>query len=91
MNDGNQYGLPNFDRPIETLLRQLVNEATGRPSIPLRVIDFHPAGRSVASAREAKVMLEVDGITQPYTLAARGRIKSREDVRAIVAICRRNP
>lgn len=85
MNDGNQYGLPNFDRPTETLLRQLVNAATGRLSVPLRVIDFRPAGRSVASAREGKVTLEVNGITQQYTLAARGRIKSRDDVRAIVA------
>ncbi|RDU94749.1 hypothetical protein DWV00_32590 [Trinickia dinghuensis] len=85
MNNGNQYELPNFDRPTETLVRQLVHAATGRLSVPLRVIGFRPARRSVASSREAKVTLEVNGVTQPYTLAARGRIKSREEVRAIAA------
>lgn len=85
MNDGNNHGLPNFDRPTEALLRQLVDAATGRLNVPLRVIDFRATGRSAASAREAKVTLEVNGAIQPYTLAARGRIRSREDVRAVVA------
>lgn len=85
MNNGNQYGLPNFDRPTEALLRELVNAATGRLSVPLRVIDFRPAGRSAASASEGKVTLEVNGTTQPYALAVRGRIRSREDVKAVVA------
>lgn len=70
MNDGNQHGLPNFDHPTEALLRQLVNAATGRLSVPLRVVDFRPVGRSAASAGEAKVTLEVNGTTQPYTLVA---------------------
>ncbi len=83
MNGDKQYGLPNFDRPTEALLRQLVNAATARLSVPLRVIDYRPAGRSAAAARDGKAMLEVNGATQPYTLAARGRIRSREDVRAV--------
>jgi len=53
MNNGNECGLSNFNRPTETLLRQLVNAATGRLRLPLRVTDFRPPGRSVASARKA--------------------------------------
>ena len=50
MNGDKQYGLPNFDRPTEALLRQLVNAATARRSVPLRVIDYRPAGRSAADS-----------------------------------------
>jgi hypothetical protein len=85
MNDGDRYAPPNFDRPTEALLRQLVSAATGRLSVPLRIIDFRPTGRSTALARERSVTLEVNGTAQSYRLAARGRIRSREDVRAVVA------
>ncbi|WP_322057570.1 type IV toxin-antitoxin system AbiEi family antitoxin [Paraburkholderia sp. J63] len=85
MNDANQHDLPSFDHPTEALVRQLVNAASGRLNLPLRVVDFRTAGRSVAAARDVKVTLEVNGASQPYTLVARGRIRSREDVRAVVA------
>ncbi|NLP63996.1 type IV toxin-antitoxin system AbiEi family antitoxin [Paraburkholderia sacchari] len=89
MNDGNQHGLPNFDRPTEALLRRLINEATGRLGVPLRVIDFGPAAPSAASAREMnsemKVTLEVNGARQPYMLAARARLRTREEVRTVAA------
>ncbi|MEZ0190864.1 type IV toxin-antitoxin system AbiEi family antitoxin [Ralstonia solanacearum] len=84
MNDHNLYGLPDFDRPTEALLRQLVAAATGRVSVSLHVIDFRPAGRSEGGlAGEETLTLDVNGATQQYTLVARGRIRSREDVRAV--------
>ena len=85
MNDANQGGLSDFDRPTETLLRQLVHAVTGRLSVPLGLLDFRPVRRSVASAGDGKVTLKVNDIAQPYTLVARSRIKAREEVRAIVA------
>lgn len=85
MNADSQFALPNFDHPTETLLRQLVDAATARISVSLRVIDFRPAERSDGLAGEGTLTLDVNGATQQYTLAARGRIRSREEVRAVVA------
>lgn len=84
MNNSDTYHFGNFDRPTAALLGQLVNAATKRLGVPLRVIEFRGAGRSVAPATEANVTLEVNGTVRSYTLAARSRIRSREDVRAVV-------
>lgn len=84
MNEDNRCGIPDFDSPTEALLRQLVSAATRRVSVSLRVIDFRPAGRRDGVAGDGKFTLDVNGTVQQYTLAARGRIRSREEVKAVV-------
>jgi hypothetical protein len=85
MNDDDPYGLPDFDRPTEALLSQLTSAVTRRGRVPLSVIDFRPSGRRDGLAEEGKLTLDVNGAIQQYTLAARGRIRSRAEVRALVA------
>jgi hypothetical protein len=84
MNDDDPYGLPGFDRPTEALLNTLTSAATRRGRVPLSVVDFRPPGRSDHSAEEGKLTLDVNGAVQQYTLAARGRIRSRAEVGALV-------
>jgi len=85
MNDDNQHVLPRFDRPTQALVTQLVTAATRHVSVPLRVIDFRPIETGDGLAGEAGLTLDVNGTAQQYTLAARGRIRSREEVRSLGA------
>ncbi|NKJ50424.1 hypothetical protein CIC12_27620 [Burkholderia sp. SG-MS1] len=85
MNDNDPYGLPDFDRPTEALLNQLTSAATRRGRIPLGVIGFRPAGQSESLAEEGTLTLDVNGAARQYTLAARGRIRSRAEVAALAA------
>ena len=85
MNDHDPYGLADFERPTEALLSQLISDATRRSRVPLSVIGIRPAGRSDGLTEEGKLTLDVNGAVQQYTLAARGRIRSRAEVSALVA------
>lgn len=91
MNDDHQHARLHFDRPTEGLVGQLVAAATRRASIPLRVIDFRAAERSDGPAGEGELTLDLNGAAQQYSLAARGRIRSREEVRALAARNRTAP
>ncbi|KVE44180.1 hypothetical protein WS69_21030 [Burkholderia sp. BDU5] len=84
MNDDGR--LPDFDRPTEALLGQLTRAATRHGRVPLSVIDFRPAGRSSDGlVEEGTLTLDVNGAVQQHMLAARGRIRSRAEVGALVA------
>ncbi|NKJ49145.1 hypothetical protein CIC12_20885 [Burkholderia sp. SG-MS1] len=85
MNDDDPYDLPNFDRPTEALLSQLISAATRKGRVPLNVIDFRLAGRSDGLTEEGKLTLDVNGAVQQYTLAARGRIRARAELGTLVA------
>ncbi|SDR15343.1 type IV toxin-antitoxin system AbiEi family antitoxin [Paraburkholderia tuberum] len=66
-------------------MNQLISDATRRSRVPLSVIGFRPAGRSDGLTKEGKLTLDVSGAVQQYTLAARGRIRSRAQVSVLVA------
>ncbi|MFC5432037.1 type IV toxin-antitoxin system AbiEi family antitoxin [Paraburkholderia denitrificans] len=85
MNEDIHYGYPDFDRPGETLLLQLVTAATLRTSVPLHMTGFHPAGQDGGAGGDGTCTLEVNGTARQYTLASRGRIRTRDEVKAVAA------
>lgn len=91
MNDDNQGGVVRFERPTGALVEQLVSAATRRVSVPLRVSGFLAAGPGDGLAGEAELTLDVNGAAQSYTLVARGRVRSREEIRALAARNRTGP
>lgn len=91
MNDDNEGGVVRFDRPTGALVEQLVSAATRRVSVPLRVSGFLAAGPGDGLAGEAELTLDVNGAAQSYTLVARGRVRSREEIRALAARNRTGP
>ncbi|CAE6783760.1 type IV toxin-antitoxin system AbiEi family antitoxin [Paraburkholderia haematera] len=80
------YDLLGFDRPTQALLSRIVGAVTRRGRVPLRIVGFYPGGRKAGLAGEGQLTLDVNSVIQQYTLAARGRIRSREEVNALAAM-----
>lgn len=91
MNDAAESEALRFDRPTDALIERLVEAATRCARIALRVRAFRPAQRADRAAAPAVLTLELDGVEQLYAVAARSRIRSREEIAALAASSRAAP
>ncbi|HVE11247.1 MAG TPA: type IV toxin-antitoxin system AbiEi family antitoxin [Paraburkholderia sp.] len=89
MNKDDPTGALDFSRPTEALLGQLTHAVTMRGRVPLHLIGFRPGEPGNGSVEDGELTLDVNGAVQQYTLAARGRMRSRADVRALAVKNRR--